>query len=240
MRQWLQPAVSAVTDLLFPPRCVLCGDECKSRPGEALFCAACNSELSASQLPACLRCANSCSTADLLGFDCGNCRGRKLLFQAARTIGPYQGALREAVLRAKLSSFERLALALGQRLANLIEKSPFEEAPEVVVGVPMHWRARVWKGTNPAATVALAAARGLGLPLASAALICVRPLRRQATLKPPERRKNVRDAFRAWRSAKIAGKRVLLVDDVMTTGATAHEGSRALLEAGAAAVYIAT
>jgi predicted amidophosphoribosyltransferase len=71
-------------------------------------------------------------------------------------------------------------------------------------------------------------------------LVCTRFLRRQSSLTPPERRRNVRGAFRASRRASLAGQRILLVDDVMTTGATAHEGSRALLEAGAASVYIAT
>src|SRR5438034_8182713 len=104
----------------------------------------------------------------------------------------------------------------------------------------MYWLKRMWRGTNPAGTVAMAVARRLELPMVSRALTCVRLLRRQATLTPPQRRRNVRGAFRAARPAKIAGKRVLLVDDVMTTGATAHEGSRALLEAGAAAVYVAT
>jgi predicted amidophosphoribosyltransferase len=68
----------------------------------------------------------------------------------------------------------------------------------------------------------------------------VRRLKRQSTLTPPERRKNVRGAFRVSRPTKIAGKRVLLIDDVMTTGATAHEVARALLETGAEAVFVAT
>src|SRR5205823_8815370 len=156
------------------------------------------------------------------------------------TIGPNQGPLRQAVLNAKHSSFEALAAALGQRLAEAIEAAPFAETPELVVAVPLHWLKRAWRGTNPAGTVAMAVARQLEFPLANGGLTCVRLLKRQATLTPPERRRNVRGAFRVSRRAQVSGKRVLLVDDVMTTGATAHEGSRALLEAGAAAVYVAT
>jgi len=205
-----------------------------------MFCAVCEQDLAVCQRPTCLRCAHVCSAADLAGGDCANCRGSKLLFEAARTIGPYDGALRQAVLKAKHRSFEALAAALGLRLAESIEQSPFDEPPEIVVGVPMHWLKRAWRGTNPAGTVAAAVARRLELPLANGALRCVRLLRRQATLTPPERRRNVRGAFCVRLRAKIAGKRVLMIDDVMTTGATAHEGSRALLDAGAAAVYVAT
>src|SRR5262245_11346432 len=205
-----------------------------------MLCAACDTELAIGEEVRCLRCANVCSASDTTGVDCGNCRGTKLLFEEARTIGAYRGALRRAVLKAKRSSYEALAAALGQRLAEVIELSPFEEPPEVVVAVPMHWLKRAWQGTNAAETAAMKVARQLQLPMASGALRCVRRLKRQATLTPIERRKNVRGAFCVSRRAKIAGKRVLLVDDVMTTGATAHEGARALLEAGAAVVLIAT
>ncbi len=205
-----------------------------------MFCDECDKQLAVSRRPTCPRCAHVCSTADVAGGDCANCRGSKLLFEGARTIGPYQEALRQAVLKAKHDSFEALAAALGQRLAEAIELSPFEEPPEVVVTVPMHWLKRAWRGTNPAGTVAAAVAQRLELPLASGALRCVRLLKRQATLTPPERRRNVRGAFRFARRSMIVGKRILLVDDVMTTGATAHEGSRALLEAGATTVYVAT
>jgi len=110
----------------------------------------------------------------------------------------------------------------------------------MVVAVPMHWTERFRRGTNPAATMAIAIGTRLELPVFNGALKCVRRLKRQATLTPPERRKNVRGAFRVSRPTKIAGKRVLLVDDVMTTGATAHEVARALLDAGAEAIFVAT
>jgi predicted amidophosphoribosyltransferase len=111
--------------------------------------------------------------------------------------------------------------------------------PELVVPVPMHWLKRLWRKTNPAETVARAIADELGLPLANA-LVCRRYLRRQATLTAAERKRNVRGAFVASPLSRLGGTTVLVVDDVMTTGATAREAARALRHAGAAAVYIAT
>jgi predicted amidophosphoribosyltransferase len=163
-----------------------------------------------------------------------------MLFAAARTIGPYQESLRQAVLKAKHAAYEPLAVALGQRLAGAIERQPMPERPDLVAAVPMHWLKRFWRKTNPAGTVAQAVARQLDLPFFGGALVCRRLLRRQATLTPNERRRNVRGAFRASRWVNMAGKRILLIDDVMTTGATAQEASRALVAAGAEVIFVAT
>lgn len=181
-----------------------------------------------------------CSAVDLARGDCGNCRGHNFRFKRACTIGPYRDELRQAVLHAKHAAYEPLAIALGQRLADAVTRQSFAEPPSLVVPVPMHWLKRLWRKTNPASTIAQSLARELGLPLAGGALVCRRYLLRQATLTPPQRRENVRGAFRASRWQRLDGKAILLVDDVMTTGATAHEASRALLQAGAAAVYVAT
>jgi ComF family protein len=238
---WRRP-VAAGIDLLFPPRCTVCGSECEPALGSPLFCDSCAKQLALSERPSCPRCALRCSESDVAQGNCRDCRNRKLLFVAARTIGPYENNLRQAVLQTKHASYEPLATALGQRLAEAIIRRPFDEQPELVAPVPVYWLKRLWRKTHTAATIAQAVARELGLPLAANLLVCRRYLRRQAILTPTERRKNVRGAFRTslrWRR-RIIGKRILLVDDVMTTGATAHEAARAMLAAGAAAVYVAT
>ena len=218
----------------------MCGKGCESRLDAPLFCPACDAELAVSSRPSCPRCTMTCSDSEVALGRCHGCQGRKLLFIAARTIGPYQGALRTAILKSKHAAAEPLAIALGQRLAESLEARPFDRQADLVAPVPMHWFERLRRRTNPAMTMARSLAARLGLPLAGNLLICRRMLKRQALLSPAERRKNVRGAFRVSRWRQVAGRRVLLVDDVMTTGATAHEASRALLAAGAAAVYVAT
>jgi ComF family protein len=181
-----------------------------------------------------------CSEPDLAKGDCPSCRDRRLGFREARALGSYEGFLRSAVLKCKHAAGESLAGALGQRLAEQVASRPFSSPPTLVAPVPMHWAKRMWRGSNGVEVMAGAVARRLGLRLARGLLVCRRFLRHQATLTPAERRKNVRDAFRASRRWKLNGQMVLLIDDVMTTGATAEEAAKALLAAGAAAVCVAT
>jgi Predicted amidophosphoribosyltransferases len=154
-------------------------------------------------------------------------------------LGPYDGAIRQAVLKIKHSHYEPLAGGLGELLATYIQQRRFAEPPELVAPVPMFWIQRLWRGTNAAETVALSLARVLRLPIAADLLVCRRWLKKQSTLKSDERRRNVRHAFRVSLRYGIRNARILLIDDVLTTGATAHEAARALLKAGASAVYVA-
>src|SRR5687767_7639689 len=133
---WSGPSLGVAADLLFPPRCACCGRECLSRPGEPLLCESCSAELAPATRPACLRCAKHCQESDVLAGSCFECRGRKLLIDGARTLGPYEGPLRDAVLRIKHYQHEPLARALGVRLAENLRRQPFDPPPEVIAPVP--------------------------------------------------------------------------------------------------------
>ena len=151
-------------------------------------------------------------------------------------LGSYADDLREAILRIKRPGSEHLAWSLA---ALLVEKQqPALEAIGVdgVVPVPMHWWRRAWRGTSDADEVARVLARAIGVGVVPA-LVRARATRMQNELPPEERGDNVAGAFRV--RGDIVGRRLLLVDDVVTTGGTLAECRRALVAAGASAVHAA-
>ena len=164
---------------------------------------------------------------------CGPCRRRPPAYAALLAPWSYEPPL-DAVVRAL--KYRRLPW-LGERLAlPLADAVAHRVHADLVVAVPLHWRRRLARGYNQAEAVARPLARRLGLPWA-AALARERATPAQAGLDRAQRRTNVRGAFRVARGAgPVAGLRILLVDDVATTGATLHEAARCLRAAGATSV----
>lgn len=130
--------------------------------------------------------------------------------------------------------------ALAQPLSGLLLRAlPRDERFDTVVAMPMHWRKRMQRGYNQAELLAAPVAKRLGFRLAS----CLKKTRHtaaQAGLDEPGRRKNLQDSFAVLRRDQVSGKRVLLIDDVFTTGATLRSAVKALKEAGATRVTALT
>jgi ComF family protein len=120
------------------------------------------------------------------------------------------------------------------RLAQLMAADP-----QVVVPIPLHWRRRWTRGYNQSEAVARALAERLGLPCRPGWLVRIRPTQYQPTVSATARWENVRGAFRVGFRAAVRGVRILLVDDVLTTGATADAAATALTKAGTAQVAVA-
>jgi predicted amidophosphoribosyltransferase len=134
---------------------------------------------------------------------------------------------------------EPLAAALAELFAGKWRDVLLDRKIDLIVPVPHHWRQRVWRKHLPPVTLARFLSRSLAVPcsLDVVAKVKVTPL--QSSLPPSLRKTNLKDAFAAGRGLKLAGGRVLLVDDVLTTGATAHRATRVLRDLGAAAVDVA-
>jgi len=229
-RRW----IAAGLDLLFPPQCAHCAAPLEVSQA-SLICAACRAEL-ADPREFCPRCGLS-AVHDVSG--CAHCRGERLHYSGVVRLGTYTGKLRSAVLRIKHPSERGLALALGGLLADT-QLSRFEASmPEGVVPIPLHWTRRLRRGGNGPEAIAERLAQALDVPLATHLLIRQRRTAPQASLPPAKRRTNMRGAFRAGRDADLAGARLLLVDDVMTTGSTVNEAAKVLVRAGAAQITVA-
>ncbi len=170
---------------------------------------------------------------------CSECRGKPLGFDAALALAPYQGPLRDLCLRLKHAQDAWLARWLAELVAEARRESLSAELSRdptaLVVPVPLHWRRRFERGYNQAEALADALSRVLGLR-SSRVLRRVKPTAKLAGIGRTERAARLRGAFRARRGRSLDGRTVLLVDDILTTGATCGGAARALKAAGASRV----
>jgi ComF family protein len=225
-------------DLVYPSACAGCGAEIEEEPRPArreLFCPSCVDRLVLLAGPTCLRCSAIVPAAADRGR-CHLCRGVKLWFDEAVALGEYTGLLRKWILEMKRRPGDRLALAVAELIWQRCGDRLLETRPDVVVPVAIHWRRRWAHGTNSAAIMAERLARRLRVPLAAGLLRRGRNTPPQFTLPPSERGANVRGAFSANAGYHLVRARVLVVDDILTTGATCSEAARVLKRAGAAHV----
>jgi ComF family protein len=168
---------------------------------------------------------------------CGLCRRGVRGFDAAYSFGFYQDELRKLIQLFKYGRVQSLAAPLGKLLARAL---PLEQSFDVIVPMPLHWRKRWQRGFNQAELLAAEISRRMNTPFVNA-LRRIRYTESQAGLTSAKRRENVSGAFQASRKrVSLDGKRVLLIDDVMTTGATAASCARALKRAGARQVTLLT
>jgi ComF family protein len=174
-----------------------------------------------------------------IGQGCFRCAGRKLWFESTVALGLYSGNLRDSILRMKRSEGDSLSLAIGRLTWQKCSERLKELNVDVVAPIPLHWRRRLAHRTNSAALLAEVLSNKLGVQLAERLLRRSRSTVRQFDLSPPERWKNVRGAFAVRAGYHLRAAHVLLVDDVLTTGATCSEAARALRRAGADRVTVA-
>ena len=209
-------------DFLVPPACPACGRTLPA-PGEDL-CAGCAAVLRELPLPRCGQCGGAADSAVEV---CGEClhEGPRP-WRHAVSVFPYGGAVRDMVHRFKYRRQSYLAGFLGRRMAKAWEAHG-TGVPELLVPVPLHLWRRLWRGYNQAGLLAAEAGRILGLPVVPA-LLRTRATRRQALLDIDRRKANVRGVFASRPRWSVAGRHVLLLDDVLTTGHTLGEATRAL------------
>ena len=218
-----------VLDVLFPARCVGCGAY------GSFLCQSCQGELPRARPPRC----PICWQPQRQGVPCGRCREERPVFQGARSLYLYEGAAREAVHALKYNYVSALAQPMARLMAAYVEEEEVIEA-DLLAAVPLYVRRQRLRGYNQSLLLARELSRLCGLPLAERGLARRRNTPPQARSADAEARKrNVADAFVADRR-RVEGKRVLLIDDVMTTGATLDACAGALRQAGAASVWALT
>lgn len=227
--------VDPVLAVVFPAWCPSCR-ALVSRPTRGPLCESCWGALPRHRGPLC-RCGFPLpSSLDA----CGRCRRGLSPFARGASLGPYEGALRLVIHELKYRGHRRLAGRLASELSAVPEVVALLCSAEVLVPVPLHPRRQRERGFNQSALLARALARAHGLRVAERALARVRETPPQTTLGAAARRANVAGAFSARDAASFRGRVVVLVDDVLTTGATARACAGVLRRGGAREVRLLT
>jgi len=224
-----------VLAVVFPSRCPACAAVLES-PRRGPLCEACWAGLPRHR-GSCCRCG-----VPLLpgGTACGRCRRGLSPFSAGASLGPYEGALRVAVHELKYRSRRRVAGRMSEAMLGDPSVRAVLAGASVLVPVPLHPRRKRKRGFNQSELLAEELARRAGLGIAAGALVRRTDTPPQTGLSAAARRANVSGAFAVRRRPQVSGRAVVLVDDVLTTGATASACARALLAAGAREVRLLT
>ena len=213
-----------ILDLLFPLRCLGCGSEGK------LLCAECCRSLPRIKQPFC----QGCGTPLRGGSLCPSCLNHPLVIDGIRSVFLFGGIVRQAVHEFKYRHIKAMSAPLGQLMADFLRTYPLPG--DVLMPVPLHPRRIRERGYNQAAMLAKEIGRLRDLPVAETTLVRQRDTVTQAqAASAAERRSNVRDAFTCRQ--QLHNERVLLIDDVCTTGATLDACAAALKTAGAGPVW---
>ena len=239
LRRWAGVWRRTALNLVFPPRCVQCDADLAPEDDDLLLCPGCRERLGPREWPCCRRCGAAASEDLPAQERCTLCEKSRLHFDTVLPLGAYRDDLRSVILRMKRRQGEPLSKAMGQLYTARRGSQLASLRADMVVPIPMHWLRRLVRGTNNPEILAECLGRHLGVPVATGALVRCRNTIRQPKLPPHKRFENVRGAFRLAPGYDFHDARVLLVDDVLTTGATCSEAARVLKQAGASAVAVA-
>jgi competence protein ComFC len=238
-----QSALDAVASVFFPGPCRIC-TATLTNASRIPICETCLASFERIREPICNCCgrpfpatASAAAAAPAEKQLCRLCRTDFYAFDRARTFATYDDALGGAILLLKYEEVTRLGNWFADRLAEIAKREIPEWRPDVVVPVPLHADRQRERGYNQAELIARPLAKRLKLKFGAYLLMRTKPRPPQLVLSRTEHWKSVRGAYATREGLRVDNLRVLLVDDVLTTGATLDACARALKKAGAAAVF---
>ena len=218
---------SGLLDLVYPTYCLVCEQE-----SEDYLCAKCIESIDTISPPVCRKCG--IPTEEYMCFEC---RERNYVFTMARSAAIYDGSLRNAIHLFKYSRRIVLADPLAQLMIRCLPDTRLVGKFDIVVPIPIHPSRMRERGFNQAEELARRLCEAINIPMNTQVLYKLKKTRHQANLPEDERLINLQGSFAVRNADMIRGRRVLIVDDVMTTGSTLNEAAQVLLSAGAGEVY---
>lgn len=242
---WLARLGRQSLSLIFPNVCQICRER-EAGVDESYLCQACRTapfNLQPVVPPFCERCGLTFEGEVDQPFQCFNCRDQALHFRAARSAVKFSGLAREVIHRYKYTQALWFEPFLAELLIGAVRTAEGENLSknwDCIVPIPLHWLKRRQRSFNQAERLARRLSRATGLPVQTRWLRRRRLTRSQTTLSRSQRAENVARAFAYRPGSPLDGQRILLVDDVLTTGATASACAGLLLKNGAAQVDVWT
>lgn len=232
----------SMVDLLSPPQCACCGQAIgsdNSIEDQALFCHPCRTAMFPVHWNRCRLCGgNIINREKELCHHCVQEKVEPPHFDRVIPLGIYADTLRTCILRMKSPQGAKLAAMIAEAYCIYRAEILRKLSLDLVAPVPMHWLHRLCRRTNSPETMARRIAHRLGVYLEVPLLIRRKRTEPQHELSREDRFENVQNAFVVRRGYDLSGARVLLIDDILTTGATASEAARVLKEAGAKEVVV--
>jgi competence protein ComFC len=233
----LRPWWNTLVELLYPSHCFGCGHAVKEG---CTLCAPCEGQVRRISPPYCAICSRPFPGAAEVVPRCPNCEDQTFAFESAVAVVQARGLARELIHRFKYQRQFHLRRVLGAWLLAGFSDPRLEAEPvDAMVPVPLHPVRLRERGYNQAEALASVVSRQIGVPV-TPCLQRVRYTLTQTRFDRVQRRRNLRGAFALRKNTGVTGKRLLLIDDVLTTGSTLHECAAVLLERGARSVRALT
>jgi ComF family protein len=229
-------------DILYPKICLACRQPLKGKTSvDELVCAECWKAIKMNRPPFCRCCGRHLDKQSLSKNICPVCIKKELHFDRAYSACAYEGALKELIHAFKYRQREQLARTLSRPMIRFIKDYSLPlDFIEFILPIPLSADRLREREFNQAEALGGYIAREFNRPLTNDKLYRLRRTKSQTGLKDEERFQNIKGSFAVRNSSILTGKNLLLVDDVLTTGATASEAARTLKEAGAGAVFVLT
>jgi ComF family protein len=230
-------SLSTIIDALFPPLCPGCGQRVKAN---SFFCNECHRSLLFIEPPICQVCGRSFSSKNNLSHICGECLKNPPSFKAARSVFIYNEPIKKAISNFKFKGHTNLGGELAKLMFFHLNGFLEEIMPQILIPIPLHIKRLRERGYNQCVLLAKKMAKSLKIPCESRLLRKIKSTSSQVGLCYTERKKNVKGSFFVSNPTLIQGKRILLIDDIFTTGSTVNECAKVLLKAKANGVWVVT
>jgi ComF family protein len=239
-------------NLIFPAECSLCPNPLETIR-ERYICSDCLKKIKPLEFPMCEKCGKQLSPSfNLVQHPlCHECRTMRRYFISARAVGTYEGVLKKAIWLFKYEGKTGLQGTLGSLMIDCISHLGWtnnidpksiigREDIDIIIPVPLHKTKFKARGYNQSDILAAFIGKKMGIPVSRNNLKRIKATVTQVSLKRSQRIKNIHNAFCIRQPERFSGKKILLIDDVFTTGATSNECSRILKQAGSSGIFVLT